>query len=50
MARVILVDTDVLVDYLREYMPAVQYLESRQEDLSTSAVVCAEGSRSGYSP
>ena len=42
MPKTILVDTDVLVDYLREYLPAVEYLESRREDLSTSAVVVAE--------
>jgi predicted nucleic acid-binding protein len=42
MPKTILVDTDVLVDYLREYPPAVEYLESRREDLSTSAVVVAE--------
>ncbi len=42
MPKTILVDTDVLVDYLREHPPAVEYLESRHEDLSTSAVVVAE--------
>lgn len=42
MPKAILVDTDVLVDYLREHPPAVEYLESRREDLSTSAVVVAE--------
>lgn len=42
MPKTILVDTAVLVDYLREYPPAVEYLESRREDLSTSAVVVAE--------
>jgi predicted nucleic acid-binding protein len=42
MPKTILVDTDVLVDYLREYLPAVEYLESRREELSTSAVVVAE--------
>jgi predicted nucleic acid-binding protein len=42
MPKTILVDTEVLVDYLREYPPAVEYLESRREDLSTSAVVVAE--------
>ena len=35
-------DTDILVDYLREYPPAVEYLESRRDDLLTSAVVVAE--------
>src|SRR6266404_4337108 len=38
MPKTILVDTDVLVDYLREHPPAVKYLESRLEDLSTSAL------------
>jgi predicted nucleic acid-binding protein len=50
MPKTILLDTDVLVDYLREYPPAVEYLESRRENLSTSVVVVAElyaGAREG---
>jgi predicted nucleic acid-binding protein len=42
MARILLIDTDVLVDYLREFSPAVEYLESREEDLCTSSIVVAE--------
>ena len=42
MSKKILVDTDVLVDYLRESPPAVEYLESLREELLTSAVVVAE--------
>jgi predicted nucleic acid-binding protein len=42
MAKKLLLDTDVLVDYLRGYPPAVEYLESRQEELTTSAIVVAE--------
>jgi predicted nucleic acid-binding protein len=42
MPKMLLLDTDVLVDYLREYPPAVHYLEARSEELCTSAVVVAE--------
>src|SRR5882762_8474073 len=42
MPKKLLLDTDVLVDYLREYPPAVEYLESRQEELWTSSIVVAE--------
>lgn len=42
MAKTLLIDTDVLVDYLREFPPAVEYLESRDEDLCTSSIVVAE--------
>lgn len=42
MPKKLLLDTDVLVDYLREYAPAVEYLEARTEELLTSAVVVAE--------
>jgi len=40
--RRLLVDTDVLIDYLRERQEAVDYLESRREPLVTSAIVAAE--------
>jgi predicted nucleic acid-binding protein len=42
MAKKLLIDTDVLVDYLRGHSAAVEYLESRQEELTTSAIVVAE--------
>ncbi len=42
MAKTLLIDTDVLVDYLREFPPAVEYLESLEEDLCTSSIVVAE--------
>lgn len=42
MPKSLLIDTDVLVDYLREFPPAVEYLESRTEDLSTSVLVVSE--------
>ena len=42
MAKKLLMDTDVLVDYLRGHPAAVEYMESRQEELTTSAIVVAE--------
>lgn len=42
MAKTLLIDTDVLVDYLREFAPAVEYLESLEDDLCTSSIVVAE--------
>ena len=42
MARTLLIDTDVLVDYLRELPQAVDYLESLEEDVCTSSIVIAE--------
>ena len=42
VARILLIDTDVLVDYLREVPPAVEYLEALEEDLCTSSIVVAE--------
>jgi predicted nucleic acid-binding protein len=42
VARILLIDTDVLVDYLREFPPAVEYLEALEEDLCTSSIVVAE--------
>jgi predicted nucleic acid-binding protein len=42
VSKTLLIDTDVLVDYLREFPPAVAYLESLEEDLCTSSIVVAE--------
>jgi predicted nucleic acid-binding protein len=42
MAERLLLDTDVLVDYLRGRTEAVTYLESLTEVLSTSAITVAE--------
>jgi predicted nucleic acid-binding protein len=42
MAKKLLIDTDLLVDYLRELPAAVSYLESVKDDLVTSAIVVAE--------
>ena len=42
MAGQLLIDTDVLIDYLRGRSQAVAYLESRRETLFTSAIVVAE--------
>jgi predicted nucleic acid-binding protein len=40
--RTLLIDTDVLVDYLREFPPTVDYLEALEEELCTSSIVVAE--------
>lgn len=42
MPKTLLIDTDVLVDYLREFPPAVEYLESLEDKLCTSGIVVAE--------
>jgi predicted nucleic acid-binding protein len=42
MATELLVDTDVLIDYLRDYPEAVRYIESQQELFLISAVTVAE--------
>ena len=42
MAKKLLIDTDLLVDYLRELPAAVSYLESVKDELVTSAIVVAE--------
>lgn len=42
MAARLLVDTDVLVDYLRDFPAAVAFVERRAEDLLVSAVSVAE--------
>ena len=50
MAKTLLIDTDVLIDYLRELPPAVDYLESLEEELCTSSIAVAElyaGAREG---
>ena len=38
----LLIDTDVLIDYLRDYPDAVTYVEARQERCIISAVTVAE--------
>lgn len=42
MAAPLLLDTDVLVDYLRGRMQAAAYLEARTEPLLVSAITVAE--------
>jgi len=42
MATQLLIDTDVLIDYLRDYSEAVSYMEARQEHLLVSVVAVAE--------
>ncbi|HEV2880262.1 MAG TPA: type II toxin-antitoxin system VapC family toxin [Pyrinomonadaceae bacterium] len=42
MAERLLLDTDVLIDYLRGRAEAVSYLESRTEPLLISAITVAE--------
>jgi len=42
MAHKVLIDTDVLVDYLRAVPAAVRFLEALEEELVTSAIVVAE--------
>lgn len=46
-----LVDTDILIDYLRDYSSAVSFLENNVDDLAISAVSVAElyqGVREGH--
>lgn len=38
----LLIDTDVLIDYLRDYPEAVRFVESQQEEFLISAVTVAE--------
>ena len=50
MATPLLIDTDVLIDYLRDYPAAVSYVEAQQERLLISVVTVAElyaGGREG---
>jgi predicted nucleic acid-binding protein len=42
MAEKVLLDTDVLIDYLRDYAAAVVYLESLPQPLLVSAITVAE--------
>lgn len=42
MATQLLIDTDVLIDYLRGYPAAVSYVEARQERFLISVVTAAE--------
>ncbi|MFO1430234.1 MAG: type II toxin-antitoxin system VapC family toxin [Candidatus Competibacteraceae bacterium] len=42
MATQLLIDTDVLIDYLRDYPDAITYVESRQEQFLISVVTVAE--------
>lgn len=42
MSTLLLIDTDVLIDYLREQEQAVAYLESLTEEALISAVTVAE--------
>jgi hypothetical protein len=42
MAAQLLIDTDVLIDYLRDYPEAVSYVEAQQERLLISVVTVAE--------
>jgi hypothetical protein len=42
MATQLLIDTDVLIDYLRDYPDAVSYVEAQQERLFISVVTVAE--------
>ena len=42
MATPLLIDTDVLIDYLRDYPAAVSYIEAQQERFLISVVTVAE--------
>jgi predicted nucleic acid-binding protein len=42
MSDTLLVDTDILIDYLRDYQPAVEWLEALTVDLKLSAINVAE--------
>jgi len=42
VATQLLIDTDVLIDYLRDYPEAVRYVEACQERLLVSVVTVAE--------
>jgi predicted nucleic acid-binding protein len=42
MAERLLLDTDILIDYLRGRAEAVAYLENRSEPLAVSAITVAE--------
>lgn len=42
MSDALLIDTDILIDYLRDYQPAVDWLEALTVDLNISAINVAE--------
>ncbi len=42
MVTPLLIDTDVLIDYLRDYPAAVSYVEAQQERFLVSVVTVAE--------
>jgi len=42
MNKKLLVDTDIIIDYLRDYKPAVLYLEKTTHQLQLSAITVAE--------
>ncbi|MFZ3115095.1 MAG: PIN domain-containing protein [Syntrophales bacterium] len=42
MSDLTLLDTDILIDYLRDYKDAVAYLEGLSEPLLVSAITVAE--------
>ena len=42
VATQLLIDTDVLIDYLRDYPEAIRYVEACQERLLISVVTVAE--------
>ena len=42
MSDNLLIDTDILIDYLRDYPPAVEWLEALSVDLILSAINVAE--------
>ena len=42
MSDTLLIDTDILIDYLRDYPPAVEWLEALSVDLILSAINVAE--------
>ena len=43
--QLLLIDTDVLIDYLRDYPEAVSYVEARPEHLFIFVVTVAEAQR-----
>ena len=42
MTKNLLIDTDIIIDYLRDYKPAVDYLEKLSSPLQLSAITVAE--------
>jgi len=41
-AVVVLIDTDVLVDYLRDYLPAIRFIEAFTDAIAVSVITLAE--------